>query len=225
MVTGITIGVGFSIASFFARYIFPGMPKYVSWPGMGIGIAIAIWSLIPPAFPLANDSLPGFSATIGLKINDAAKLGRQYFFEYSDPEGAKSSFYLLETNRFAFSVTDTRGETYALEVSLGSEGVPLGRLIFLTCQVGVSANATHLRVLVNRKDVQNRSYPFAIDLGSKAWVKGTIGADNKGEHNSAFEIFSAGFGHVTMPDKDIASLIARLSQYLRDIHSPLANEL
>jgi hypothetical protein len=81
-------------------------------------------------------------------------------------------------------------------------------------------------VLVNERDIQNRSYAFPIDLGSKAWVNGTLGADNSGQHNSAFEslAFSA-MGHVTLTNKNIGDLIKRLRQCLIDIHSPLATQL
>jgi hypothetical protein len=222
----IAIGLGIAVFWVFFRYRWPAVNKYIAYGGMIVGVLIAAIGFLPSQSPLAKERLPGFSTTIGLKINDAAKLGRQYIFEYSDPEGAKTSFYLLETNRFAFSVSDTRGETYSIEVPLGSGGIPLGRFIFLTCQIGGSASATFLRVLVNEKDVQDRSYPFPIDLGSKAWVRGTIGADNRGQHNSAFEAlaFNA-MGHVTLTNNDVASLIGGLSQYLRDINSPLAKEL
>ena len=108
------------------------------------------------------------------------------------------AFYVLDTNRFTFAVTDVRGESYSLEIPIGDDGIPLLRFVFLTCQVGVSSNATFLRVLVNEKDVKNRSYEFPIDLGSKAWVNGTLGADNNGQHNSAFE--SLAFSAMGSPD-------------------------
>jgi hypothetical protein len=127
---GISIGLGLSILFFFLRYLVPAMPKYVSWPGMAIGVGVIIWSMVPPAFPLSNSTFPGLSTTMGLKINDASKLGRQYVFEYSTPEGAKTALYLLDTNRFTFVVTDVHGESYSLEIPIGDAGIPIANLYF-----------------------------------------------------------------------------------------------
>jgi len=170
------------------------------------------------ASPLAEQSLPGFSTTLGIKIRDAAAIRRQYLFEYQDDEGASIRLNLSRSaDRFTFSVTDTGNDSHSLEIPIGKSGIPIYGFIFLTAEVGLANNATYLRVLVNGKDVKNAALPFRVDLGSRHWKQGNIGADIKGENNSAFEIAAASMGHVTLTDQNISDLIGRLREYLTSV--------
>jgi hypothetical protein len=187
-------------------------------------VAVALWRT-PPS-PLANESLPGFSSTFGLKIKDAAKLNRQYLFEYQTPEGAKAAFYFSAAgDRFVFGVTDTRGDVQSVDLPVGPGGVPIVRFVVITCQVGLGTNQTSMRVLLDEREVQARTLPYRMDLGSRSWTRGTLGADNGGQNNAAFEALAfAAMGHTTLTDKDVKNLIGGLRKYLRDINSPLATE-
>jgi hypothetical protein len=219
----IAVGLGLALFFLFFRYRWPAVNRYVAYVGMLLSILIVAIALIPPRSPLANETFPGFSTTIALKINDAAKIGRQYIFEYKTPEGAKTSFYLAGTGRFSFSTTDIHNEIYSIEIPVGAAGVPIYKFIFLSCEVGVADASTTLRVLIDGKEIAYRTFPFRIDLGSKAWIKGTIGADTDGQNNGAFETLAMnGMGHVTFTDAQLESFIRGFRKYLHDIGSPIA---
>jgi hypothetical protein len=226
------IAFGLGISAFFAflRYLVPVMPKWISGLGIlaGLGLiayAIISW-LIPTESPLAKDSFPGFQSTFGLKINDAASAKAQYIFEYLDAEGAKVNFHFSASgDRFVLSVTDVHGDSQSLDLIIGSEGVPINKFIFLTCQVGLASRDTHLRVLINGKETMRKVLPFRMDLGSRKWIVGTIGADSRGDNNSAFEYLVVGaMGHVTMPDKLMASFLNDIHTYLHAMNSPVEKE-
>ncbi len=167
---------------------------------------------------LANQTLPGFSATFGLKILNVPALRRQYVFHYEDAEAAKVDLYFSPNDLFIFSGTDVRGEAFSLEIPVGNNGIPIYKFMFLSCEIGVSSNATYLRVLVDGKEVQSRDFSYRADLGSRNWEKGRIGADAQGQNNSAFEIAAASMGHVTLTNKNIEDLINRLRDYLKSIN-------
>lgn len=221
---------GISVLFAFLRYRFPVMPKYISNLGIFVGLgliayAIISW-LIPTESPLATDSFPGFSSTFALKLNDAASAKAQYIFEYQTSDGAKVNFHLSAAgDKFILSAVDIHGDAQSLDLEIGSSGVPINKFVFLTCQIGLASRDTYLRVLINGKEGASREVPFRMDLGSRKWT-GTIGADNKGDNNSAFEYLSmAAIGHVTMSDKYTAEMLEDFRKYLRNRNSPAAKEL
>jgi hypothetical protein len=215
----IAIGLGIALFFLFFRYRWPAVNQYCAYVGMFVGVFIVGIALMPARSPLANETFPGFSSTLALRINDAAKIGRQYIFEYKTPEGAKASFYLAGTGRFNFSVTDIHNEIYPLEIKLGNDGIPLNRFIFLSCEVGAADTSSTLRVLIDGKEIVYQTFPFRIDLGSMAWVNGTIGADTNGQNNGAFETLATGsMGHVTLSDEQLEALIKRIRTYLHGVN-------
>ena len=132
------------------------------------------WSVVSPSWPwlccgprlrrLQKRACRNYQSTFGLKIKDAAKLNRQYLFEYQDPEGAKVAFYFSATgDRFVFSVTDTRGDVQSVDLPVRPGGVPIARFVAVTCQVGLATNQTFMRVLLHEREVQARALPFRMD--------------------------------------------------------------
>lgn len=215
----IAVGLGIALFFLFFRYRWPTVNKYFSYIGMVLGVLIVAIALMPARSPLANESFPGFSSTLALQIKDAAKIGRQYIFEYKTPEGAKTSFYLAGTGRFLFSVTDIHSEVYSLEIPIGNDGIPLNRFIFLSCEVGVADASSTLRVLIDGKEIVYRTFPFRIDLGSKDWVNSSIGADGNGQNNGAFETLAMrAMGHLTFLNKQLADFIKINRKFLHEIN-------
>jgi len=156
--------------------------------------------------PLAAESLPGFSATGALSIHDLAASRRKYVFDFHTPEGARASFYFSAKDYPIFAITDLQGETYSIDAPLGNEGIPLNKVVYLTCEVGVTNNATYLRILVDGREVAHQELHMAIDLGSKSWA-GTLGTDKDRQNTGAFSAGLFGNGHVTMPDDHLKSHI------------------
>jgi hypothetical protein len=224
----ITLSIVLSVAFFFLRYAIPSMRPIFSWLGVGFALLLLGGMLYPSRSTLAQETLPGFSSTFALKIKDAATINKQYLFEFATPEGSKVSFYFSDKgDRFIFAVTDVGGNTQSLDMPIGSDGIPLGKFVFLTNEVGVATNATYLRTLINGKEVESRSLKVRMDLGSRNWVTdGTIGADRQGKNNGAFDTLALGeVSHVTLTDVGVGSTIKRVSKYLRDINSPVAKDL
>ena len=123
-----------------------------------------------------------------IQINDVTVSRRKYVFDLSTPDGAKAAFYLSASDKFTFSVTDTKGETYPLEIPVGEKGIPLGVGMYLAVEVGVSSTASFLSVSVNGIDVGHRDLPFAIDLGSRDWKNVTVGADANKQNFGGFAL-------------------------------------
>jgi hypothetical protein len=156
--------------------------------------------------PLSHETFLGFSSQLNLEIRNVAELRRQFIFQNITPEKAKAGFYLSANDRFVFSITDIREETYTLDVPIGGEGIPIYRPIFLVCEAGIGSNETYMRILVDGVEIAERTLPYRVDLGSRNWAAATMGADAQGKQNSAFVVSTWSFGHVTLTDKDIIGL-------------------
>jgi hypothetical protein len=205
--------IGTSILSLAIRWLFPSVPRSIAVILIAIVGIMAILLVFAPwqqHSPLYYESYPGFQSIEALKIKDAAKLNRQYVFEYETPERAKAAFYFSDTgDRFIFSVTDVHGAVQSLDFKVGKE-IPLYRFIFLTCQLGLGTAETYLRVFIDGKEMQSKTLPFRMDFGSRQW-HGNIGADLNGKNNAAFERLAiSAIGHITMTDQQIKSVITDL---------------
>ncbi len=201
-----------------------GLATLVAWEAFHVNERLS--NLVPwntqaaSSSHLANETLPGFAANFGIEIRDAAALRSQYIFEFQTPEKAKVAFYLSPSNRLRFAVTDIHEQQYPLDIPLGNDGVPIYKFVFLSCQVGVSDNSTFMRILVDGKEVASRELSFPLDLGSRNWSKGTVGADLTGTNNAAFAIAKSTIGHVTLTDKQVTKLNEIFRTYLRSVGYP-----
>lgn len=167
--------------------------------------------------PLVDQSFPGFSTTLGIELRNAAAARRQYFFDYVTPEKARVSLYFSATDVFVFAVSDVHQETYTIEIPLGNRGLPLHEFIYLTCQVGITSNESYMSVFKNETELKQKIIGLRVDLGSRQWHQGTIGADISGNNNAPFMVSSHAMGHVTLTDKNINDLIRALRQYMAAI--------
>jgi hypothetical protein len=136
----------------------------------------------------ARERCLGFSAHMVLRLRDVAAIRRKYIFDFGTPEGARVAFYLSASDRFILEAKDVRGETYPLEVPFGGNGIPIGKFVYLSAEVGLEETSTFLSVAVNGIDVQRRTLGFRIDLGSRKWSGGTIGSDAAGKNNAGFDL-------------------------------------
>jgi MFS family permease len=174
---------------------------------------------------LGEDTLPGFSSTALMKVENLAVTRRQYVFQFSTPEGARSSLYFSRNDLFVFSAEDVYGESHDLELSIGSKGIPLNRLIFLSCEIGITSNSTFIQVLINGKEIKKMTIPYRVDFGSRDWAsRGTFGADNNGQNGSGWFVAAMSVGHVTLTNNQYEAIIRGICKYLKDIKSPLIAE-
>ncbi|HEV2160771.1 MAG TPA: hypothetical protein VGR52_00850 [Stellaceae bacterium] len=156
--------------------------------------------------PLSTETLPGFTGYAVIQLEDAAKLGRQHFFDFETPEGARASFYLAENNRFIFSVSDIHGENSSIDIPIGKGGVPLDKFLTLFCEIGETSDHAYLRVVVNGNEVAQRKLVGPIDLGSRDWGP-VSGTGVLGEHGGAFSLFEGGVNFYSLPDDKIDALV------------------
>lgn len=157
--------------------------------------------------PLDTESMPGFSASFGVTFNVATVNRPQYLFESKTSEGASVAFYLAQnSSHFVLRVRDVNGEEHSLDAPIGADSVPLGKVLFLTCQVGVSDTATFLQVIIDGEDVAHETISFPLLLGSKDWPNHTtIFADSEHKNFSAFSLQYLSAGHVTMTSSEYKS--------------------
>lgn len=193
-------------------------------PGIVINVALAaiggalIWHY-SPVYLLSAESLEGFTASAFVRLYDTPEVKKRYIFDMATTDGAKASFYLSASGLFTYSITDTHGASYNLEIPVGTGGIPIDRYVYLYCEAGVDDESTIVRVMIDAKEVRRRVYDFPIDLGKKDWKKFTIGADNEDQNNAPFKIAMFSAGHTTFSNIDVKNMFVIFSQYLKDVGS------
>jgi hypothetical protein len=165
----------------------------------------------------------GFFATAFIRLYDTPELRRKYVFDFLAPTNARMAFYVSPSDLFIFSVTDVNSEQYSLEVPVGGDAIPLNRYIFLYCEIALRSHSTGLRILVDGKQIADRTLGFRLDLGKSywEWKHTTIGADTGGQNNSPFKIAMFGSGHAPLTDTQVVSFQKRFEEFLVGIDSPI----
>ena len=149
-----------------------------------------------------EEKLPGISFHTVIKILDVGAIRRKYFFQCQSPDGTQASFYMTASNRFAFSITDHRHETYTIDAPLGKNGIPIGKYIYLVCEAASASSSSFMRILVDRAEIERRDFQFPIDMGSRNWQL-TVGADAKGENNAAFRVAEILICSVSLTNREL----------------------
>ena len=112
------------------------------------------------------EGLPGFFGYAVVKLTDAPSTQRQYLMDTDKTQaGARASLYISASNLFTFSIADTHGESYPLEIELSKEGISLEKWIYLQCEAGISDGKTITAVSVNGQVVGSRVVNGPLDLG------------------------------------------------------------
>ncbi len=133
-----------------------------------------------------DESRLGLSFNAVIQIMDANEARRKYLFQLSGTEKAGASLYVSASDRLTFSIQDVWGEGYPLEIRLGGDGVPIGKMMFLSFNVGIGRGETYIDIYVNNIKIASRTIQFEIDLGSRNWRITSFGADEKGNLPGAF---------------------------------------
>jgi hypothetical protein len=151
----------------------------------------------PTRASLHVEGLPGFSGNLVIKLVDAPRAQRQYVFDVEDKAGAWVSLYISASNLLTFSVTDTHGEVYSLEIPFSQNGLVLGQFNYLECEVGVGQGSTIMAISVNGSLVGNRIIPGDLSLGDRDWSAGTFGADRQHQQFGSFSVAEIAFNVTT----------------------------
>jgi hypothetical protein len=158
---------------------------------------------------------PGFAAYAVVRLYDTPENRRRYVFEFTSVEGAKSAFYLSASGQFTFTISDVHGEAYPLEVRVGRDGIPIDEFVVLFCEAGIQSRSTALRILVNGKEVARRIIPEALDLGTRDWKPGSLGAPIIGENGGGvFLLSELGIFSTTLTDAEIGGLVQNVRNYM-----------
>jgi hypothetical protein len=238
----ILFGLGVAAVFGLLPFAVKDMPQWVTWPGLAIGLSLAIWGTIPqgklasvpavafigaigliafgvswqsPWLAKPDEKLPGIAVAAVLRIEDVTALRRKYIFAFDTPEKARATFYLNSNDVFILNVIDTRGEPYALEIPLGAEGIPFGRFISLICEEGSGSNYSFLRVSLNGKEVRRRDIPTRIDLDSRQWKAVGLAADEDGNNGGALKINEIGAWPVTFTVNETTQLSKNARDYYK----------
>lgn len=134
------------------------------------------------------EGLPGFFGYAVVKLTDAPSTQRQYLMDMKDQAGARASLYISASNLFTFSIADTHGESYPLEIELSKEGISLEKWIYLQCEAGISDGKTITAVSVNGQVVGSRVVNGPLDLGDRDWGSGTFGANRQHQQLGKFSV-------------------------------------
>lgn len=155
--------------------------------------------------PNLDPNARGFFAVSVVRLYDTPQLRRKYIFDFLAPTGARISFYVSPSDVFVFSVTDINKEPFSLEVPIASDDIPLTRYIFLYCEVALQESSTQLRIIVDGKQVNSRTFGVRVELGKDywKWTRSTFGADTDGQNNAPFKVAMHGSGHVPMTDQQV----------------------
>jgi hypothetical protein len=209
----VTLAVVAIFSRFYDRWHHPALQDQSLWPILSVSLAAflvssgAIWYYISvyQVQELFAEKLPGFSFISVIELQDKNPGERQYVFDQSSPGGGRVAFYLSRSEHFTFSVTDIHGEAYSLEVPLGRNGIPVGKFIYLLCEIGVASDRSYIRIMLDDRVLSYRILYFPIDLGGTKWT-GSLGADLNGRNNAAFALGEAGIFDRTLSKEEFARL-------------------
>jgi hypothetical protein len=167
--------------------------KAVSFAGAVIsaaGIFLLYVELSPDRFD-NSESLPGFSGYTVIQFLEEPAARRKFYFTASDPEGARVALYQSKSDMFRWVAVDADGEMEALDIPSGKNGIPINTPIVLTFDIGVAADHSFMRLVVNGHPVGERNFPFRLQLGSRNWTELRMGASPQGNDSGRFMFFEA----------------------------------
>jgi hypothetical protein len=163
-----------------------------------------------------DERLPGFTGYAVIRLYDTPESRRRYVFEFVSSDGAKASFYLSASSLFTFSITDVRGESYPLEIKVGTGGLPIDQFVALFCEVGVDKDSTTLRVLANEREIARRDLGFPINLGKMDWKAGALGAPANGiNQGGIFLLSELGAYAGTMTTANVHALVENVRGFYK----------
>jgi hypothetical protein len=186
-----------------------------------IGVPLVTMLLVISAaaiseWPASDDSKPGIGVFSVIRLYDSPEYRRRYVYEFITSNGAKAAFFLSSSGTFTFSVIDVHGESYPIEIKVGRFGIPIDQFIILTCEAGIGRKATVLTVSVNRKEIARREIPVPVDLGTRDWHAGSLGAPVTGQNQGGiFLLAEVITWPTTFSNTEIEKLVENAREYYK----------
>jgi hypothetical protein len=193
-------------------------------PGIVLNLATAaialalVWHYSPIHFLEQKEKgLPGFTAFAFVRLDNTPAAKNRYVFDQVTSDGAGAAFYqLASSSLFIFSIKDTHGAFYNLEIPVGDKGVPVDRYVFLYCDAGIGKGSTVARVMIDGIEVRRRVLDFPMDLGKQDWKQVAVGTDSRGQNDAPFKIGVFGVGQEAFSNSDIRTHYIQFVQFLKD---------
>jgi hypothetical protein len=110
--------------------------------------------------------LPGYTSTLLLYWDKHDVSPRENIFEDANTEGTTVAFSSAEHDSFVFSVTDSHGKHYSLNIPSGPSGIPVDKSVYVAYEAGTTKTSSFLRALVDGKEVSSRDFDSPIDFGN-----------------------------------------------------------
>jgi len=133
-------------------------------------------------------ALPGLSLHTFIRVNNLPAARRKYIFDFGHTQKERFSVYISSDNIFTFSFVDAKNEPHVIQLPVGGNGFPIGRFVYMCCDLGISGESTELRMYVDGEEIGSLILPFKTDVGALDVGNGVMGSDLSGENGSAVDV-------------------------------------
>ena len=169
----------------YARIHFIG---YWRWTAMTIALAdLVYFGFYMSSSTRFFEEMPGMSLHAVIRITSRSITSRQYIADFGTQENGEISVYFAPDDIFTLCVKDRTGETYGLKVPMGQR-IPINKLIYLECDVGLGRNRTVMRISVNGNEITGEEWPCRLNLGEINRRRGTSGSDISHPYSACFSL-------------------------------------
>ena len=193
--------------------------RIMSIIGACIVLALIGWKSWPIPDPLAKDieeikravavlaenskepqqvTLPGISVQALIDIGDSHAQGRKYIWDVGTSTGARESIYISEEGLLTFAVVDNKGELYAVHSQLEKDKIPVNKVFFLACQLGISGTGTIMSIVANGKTLDSKEFPVRMEVDLRNAPGGRIGGDINDSNFGTFRLYELAFYNRTL---------------------------
>ncbi|HSH40253.1 MAG TPA: hypothetical protein VK993_15885 [Chthoniobacterales bacterium] len=172
-------------------------------------LAFYIWAARSPNVEAdaADESVPGTSIQMYLQVNMHSLGKRHYILDMGTRDRERLSIYVTADNILTVLFSDAYSEPHPVQLPLGPKGFPVGRLAHLGCELGVTGDATMMRVAVDGVVVARINLPYKTNIGALNVPGLTLGTDMDGQNGGFLalaEIIIFNETRTTTQLKDIA---------------------
>jgi hypothetical protein len=164
---------------------------------------------------LFTQNFPGISFQALIRLNDISDNNRKYLVDFGKINESRFSIYISSDNVFTFSFIDAKDEPHLIQMPIGTNGIPFGKLFYLTCELGIDGQNTLLRMLVDGKEIKFIQLPFKVDLGKIDVRGGVIGADLNGNNGASFDMGTMMIFSTTMIPSQVTALTGMVLDYYK----------
>lgn len=162
----------------------------------------------------SNESLPGLSVQMLIRLTDFQPGRRNYIFDFGFPTVNRLGAYVGPGNFLTLALVDGNGEPHSLVVPLGADRVPQKTVFYLTAECGTGNKHTVLRLRVNTKEVGLLDLPFETKIGALWHAGNVIGSNLDKKSGGYFDAYEMAAYSRTVTFKEASSILLVLQERL-----------